>query len=327
MQKVLITQLVPESCVDFLWAQGYEVSHTFDMSEDNICAMAADVDAILSRGLKSTARIMDAAPKLKIIARFGVGTDMIDMKYAEQKGIWVSITPEASARSVAEHTLALLMACAKRTGAADTHVKQGDWKYRDTVFGCELYGKKLGLVGLGKIGRLVAEMAKAFGMEIIGYDAYLPEEDWPKDMERAAELACVFCESDFVSLHCPLTEQTKNMVDRECLRHMKPGAFLINTARGELIDEAALYEALTSRTLRGAGVDVSRREPPDANNPLLTLENFVLTPHLAAVTDEAMYRMGIHAAWCIDDVLQGRPPRWPANRPAARENILEEERR
>lgn len=313
--KVLVTRHVLSSCMDFLREQGYEVIHTNDISEEHICSIVGDVDAILSRELKTTRRILDAAPKLKIIARFGVGTDMIDMSYATERGVWVGVTPLASSRSVAEHTMTLLLACAKLIVPTANQVKQDNWIYRNTVMGCDLEGKTIGLVGLGKIGRLVVKMARGFDMRVVAYDAYLPASEAPDGVALLPTLKALLEQSDFVSLHCPATAETEGLIDRTAIAQMKPGAILVNSSRGALVDEQALYEALVSGHLRAAGLDVSQTEPPTPDNPLLKLDNLILTPHMAAVTDEAMYRMGMHAALCIDDVLRGKPPRWPANNP------------
>lgn len=315
MKKVLVTRVVPESCMDFLREQGYEVIHTMDVSEDYICSIVPEIDAILSRELKSTRRILEAAKNLKVIARFGVGIDMIDMQYATENGIWVSITPQASPRSVAEHTMALVLQCAKNVVAVNNQVHNNNWLYRNTIMGCDLEGKTIGLIGLGKIGRFVVPMARAFGMRVIAYTPSLTQEKCPEGVEAMPSINALLKEADFVSLHCPATEENRHVINAEALAAMKEGAFLINTARGMLVDEAALYEALKSGHLRGAAADVSEKEPPEPDNPLLTLPNYVLTPHYAAVTDEAMWRMGMHAAWCIDDVLRGKAPRWPANQP------------
>lgn len=322
MKKVLVTRVVPESCMDWLRSRGYEVIHTMDISEENICCLIKGVDAVLSRELKSTRRILEAADNLKVIARFGVGIDMIDMEYATENGIWVSITPQASLRSVAEHAMALILECAKNIVATNNEVHNDNWLYRNTLMGCDLEGKTLGLVGLGKIAKYVVPMAQAFGMKVIAYTPSLTQDRCPEGVVAMPDLYTMLGQSDFVSLHCPATSANYHLINDEALKAMKKGSFLINTARGMLVDEEALYKALVTGHLRGAAADVSECEPPKPDNPLLTLSNYVLTPHYAAVTDEAMWRMGMHAAWCIDDVLSGNEPRWPANHPENPRNFI-----
>lgn len=315
MAKVLVTRHVPESCMDYLRDQGYEVVHTMDISEQNICKLIADADALLAREVRSTKAVIDAAPKLKIISRFGIGTDTVDMEYATQNGIWVGVTPLASPRSVAEHAIALLMACAKNIYSVVDHVKKNDWLYRNTLNGSDIEGKTLGLIGLGRIGRFVAQMANGLGMKVLAFDQYLDPKAAPDGVEVVPTMFDLLQRSDFVSVHCPLTSETKNLISTEQFAAMKQGAVLINTARGPIVDEDALYHSLKSGHLRAAGLDVCQVEPPRADNPLLGLDNCIITAHTAAVTDEAMYRMGMHAALNIDDVLKGNEPRWPANRP------------
>lgn len=315
MSKVLVTRVVPNNCMDYLRDKGYEVIHTMDVSEDYIASIVGDIDAILSRELKSTRKILEAAKQLKIIARFGVGIDMIDVDYATENGIWISITPLASSRSVAEHTMALILQCAKNVVSMNNEVKKGNWNYRNQLMGSDLNNKVLGLVGLGKIGREVVTFAQAFNMKVVAYTPSLTQNKCPDNVTAMPSLKDLLEISDFVSLHCPATPENRHLINKTTLSYMKHGAFLINTARGMLVDDMALFDSLSSGYLRGAAADVSETEPPEKSNPLLTLPNYVLTPHYAAVTEEAMDRMGMHAAYCIDDVLSGKEPRWPANRP------------
>lgn len=314
MEKILVTKKVPEVCLDWLRAQNYEVIHTFDVSEENICALVSDVSAILSRELRTTRKILDAAKKLKIIARFGIGTDMIDVEYATKKGVWISITPYASYISVAEHALALMMACAKSITVCNDKIRKDDWfSAKDNLNAFQLAEKTLGIIGLGRIGAAFAKMARGLDMRIIAYDKYAPANAFPEGIERKLTMEELLRESDVVSLHCPLTEENYHMINAQALSQMKKGSYLINTSRGKLVDGKALFEALSSGHLRGAGLDVMETEPISIDNPLMQLDNVIFTPHSAAATEEALYLQGMHAAYCIDDVLKGKPPRWPFN--------------
>ena len=197
MEKVLVTRSVPEECLNWLRERGYDVIHTFDVSEDNICELVPGVSAILSRELRTTAKILDAADKLKIIARFGVGVDMIDVPYATEKGVWISITPYASNVSVAEHAFALMMACTKQIARCNSYIVGGEWHaVRSSLDACVLEGKTLGLVGLGRIGSQFAKMARGLDMRVIAYDAYASD-----DLFKNECVSTAYCLYSIVSIH------------------------------------------------------------------------------------------------------------------------------
>ena len=217
-----------------------------------------------------------------------------------------------SAVAVAEHTMMLILACAKKLVFFDRAARRGDYDIRNRVKGMDLEGKTLGLLGLGKIGHMVAKKAiNGFGMEVIGYDPFLPADRWDPEVGRRETMEEIFAGSDIVSIHMPSTPETRNSVDRRLIGMMKPTAYLINAARGDLIREADLAEALQNGAIAGAGLDVFQTEPPSPDDPLFQLPNVTVTPHNAALTLETTDRMGLHAAMGIDEVLSGRQPSWP----------------
>jgi phosphoglycerate dehydrogenase-like enzyme len=250
------------------------------------------------------AEILDRATRLRVIARYGVGVDNVDLTCAQRCGITVTNTPGANAAAVAELTLGLVLALARRIPMADRAVRSGRWAADG---GVGLEGKTLGLVGLGAVGQAVARRAGGFGMRVIAHDPRHPTGP-PLAGAQLLELDAVVAESDFISLHAALTESTRGVVDASFLAAMKPGAFLVNTARGELVDETALADSLRDGALAGAALDALCEEPPTDGFALGTLPNVVLTPHLGAQTDNARRAMGRRALENCLAVLTGRPP-------------------
>jgi D-3-phosphoglycerate dehydrogenase len=215
---------------------------------------------------------------------------------------------------VAEHTVAFLLACAINLVYMDRQAKTGNWNERNRVKNTEVEGKVLGLIGLGRIGRGVAKKASfGLGMKVIGYDAYTDKGSLPDYIETVDDWKEVYARADFVSLHVPATPETKNSVNKDCFALMKQSAYLINCARGEVVNEADLNDALDQKRIAGAALDVLCSEPPDQNNPLLMQERLILSPHNGALTYEALDFMGLHAAIGIDEVLSGKTPSWPVN--------------
>jgi D-3-phosphoglycerate dehydrogenase len=208
-----------------------------------------------------------------------------------------------------------MLALARNLVKVIDEFRGGNFAIRNQLKGMDIEGKTLGIVGMGKIGRLVARKMAAFDMKIIGYDPYLPADRFPAGVDAVKEWNELFSQSDFITLHLPATEETKGIVGKAEFQTMKKSACLINAARGEVIDEKALIEALQSGTIGGAGMDVFSEEPPAEDNPLLRMDNVIATPHNAALTVECMTRMALHAAMGIDDVLNGRTPKWPVNNP------------
>ncbi len=313
--KVLIPQDITEAGKRFLREKGYEVFIGSGSDEDTICREVVGCDAILARTAPYTRRIMEAGKNLKVIGRYGAGTDNIDIQAATDLGIWVTNAPIANSNAVAEHTITMLLACAKNATRQDAQTRAGNWDSRNKLQSMEVEGKVLGLIGLGRIGRIVAHKAcLGLGMRVIGYDAYMLPENVPDEIEVKASVEDVFREADFVSLHVPLSSDTKGFVKERLLGLMKRSACLINCSRGEVIAEEDLLKALVSGSIRCAGLDVFVQEPVSIDNPLLKLDNVILSPHNAALTSEAMDRMGVHAATGIDEILRGKKPTWPVNR-------------
>lgn len=230
--------------------------------------------------------IMRASPRLKVVAKHGAGTNDIDLAGAKGLGLPVLAAVGCNAHSVAEHALALMLALIKDLRRQDAFVRSGGWENK-SYHGHELRGRKLGLVGLGMIGRALAGMAVPIGMTVEAYDPFAPPEAFGPNLTRATDLNALLAESDVVSLHCPLTDQTRNLIGARELARMKPTALLINTARGEVVDEPALVKALESGAIAGAGLDSFAPEPPAADNPLWKLPNVIVSPHIAGVTEEA----------------------------------------
>jgi len=279
------------------------------LDEASLIEQVQDVDAIVIRANGAvTARLMDAAPKLKVVGRHGVGVDAIDLEAAKARGIVVCNTPDANLESVAEQAVGFMLAVSKQILRADTALRQGRWNVRYEYIGQELFGRTLGLVGMGRIGSRVAEICHlGFQMPVLYYDvvAYPALEE--KLHAKRVSLEEVLKQADYITLHVPLLPSTKGLIGNDQLAMMKPGAILINTARGAIVDEAALFEAIESGHLGGAGMDVFAAEPTPADNPLLNLEKVVLTPHMAAHTDDALKAMSM-VAQDIIRVLEGQEP-------------------
>ncbi len=285
--------------------------------EATILGLVRDVDAIVIRAIgKVTPAVMAAAPRLKVIGRHGVGLETIDVPAATERGIWVVYTPEANTESVAEHFVGLALALAKRILEADQALRAGQWKVRYEYIGRELAGKTLGVVGFGRIGRATARIAHfGFGMPILYYDIVAPPAALEAETQaKRVSLDELLRTADFVSLNLPLTPETRHMIGREQIRLMKPTAYLLNLGRGPLWDEKAVLEALDGQWIAGAGTDVFEDEPTPMDHPLFRHRRVVCTPHMAAHTDEAMRRMSLVAEDVIA-VLEGREPKYPANRP------------
>lgn len=256
--------------------------------------------AILVRYGKVPAAVMDAAPALRVISKHGSGIDVIDQAAAAERQIHVCSAPGANAAAVAEHTWALILNCAKSVLTLDARMREGFWD-KSTHKSLELEGRTLGLIGLGAIGSRVARAGNAFGMRVLAYDPYARE--LPVGCEAARSLEALLAEADVVSLHCPLTEANREMLNTDTLALFKPGAILVNTARGGLINEAALAEALTSGRLQGAALDSFSVEPLTAPHRWQAINNVIISPHIGGVSDTSYVKMGTVAAQNILQVL------------------------
>ena len=271
-------------------------------TEDDIVALCAQYDpvAIIVRYSKVGERAMAAAPSLKVISKHGSGTDTIDKAAAQARGIEVVAAVGANAAAVAEQALALMMACAKSVTTLNARMHAGHWD-KSTHKSLELGGRTVGLIGLGAIGQRFARMADAIGMRVIGFDPYakaVPEHI------QTVDLATIWRESDVISLHCPLTEDNRNLLNAETLAACKPGVIVVNTARGGLIDEAALLAALASGQVASAGLDSFQVEPMTAGHPFQGVPNLTLSPHIGGVTSDAYVNMGVAAARNVLAVLE-----------------------
>lgn len=313
-KKVLIVQPIHESGMQ-LFGDDFEVKVAPDPSIETVKREIKGVEGVIVRTAPFPREIIEAADRLKVIARHGVGVDNIDVQAATEKGILVLNTPDANAVSVAEHTLTAIGALAKRLVPMDRATRKGNWEMRNEYKAIDLDGKVLGLVGLGRIGTLVAKKASAaFNMKVIAYDPYVSRSIAEENgITLYDDLDRVFREADVVSLHTPLTPETKGLVNAARISMMKPTAFLINFSRGEVVDEQALYEALKRGTIAGAALDVFQEEPPPRHHPLFELDNVLLSPHSAALTQECVVRMATGAAQGVLDVLSGRKPQFVVN--------------
>ena len=303
--KVLVAAPLHEKALEVLRKAGFEVLYEEYPNEERLVELAKDVEAIIVRSKpKVTRKVIEAAPRLKVIGRAGVGLDNIDLEAAKERGIKVVNSPGASSRSVAELAVALMFNVARKIAFADRKMREGQWVKKQCM-GIELEGKTLGIVGFGRIGYQIAKIAKALGMNVLLYDPY-PNEERAKEVGGTfASLEDLLRESDVVTLHVPLVEQTYHLINEERLRLMKPTAILINAARGAVVDTGALVKALKEGWIAGAGLDVYEEEPLPKDHPLTKLDNVVLTPHIGASTEEAQMRAGVQVAEQIVEILKG----------------------
>lgn len=310
--KVIVADKISERGVELLRKTGWKIVLT---TKDTLNAEIADADALIVRSAtKVTAELLDKAPRLRAVGRAGVGVDNIDLDAATTRGVLVMSTPGGNSVSVAEHTFALILGLARQVPRLDKSMHEGKWE-KSSAAGMELRGKTLGLIGLGRIGCEVAIRADAFDMRVLGYDPYISEAAAKEVQVELVPLEKLLAESDFVSLHTALSPATQNLINAETIGKMKKGARLINAARGELVDEGALTEALKSGKLAGAALDVFVHEPPK-DSPLLAMTNVVATPHVAGSTTEAQEEVGTQVAVQVKDYLAEGLIRNAVNLPA-----------
>ena len=310
--KVLITDHVwpnidPER--EVLEAGGAEVVVAPNGNEETLIEMARDADAIMTCFAMVTDKVVAAAENCKVIGRFGVGVDNIAVGTATELGIAVTYVPDYCVDEVSDHVMGLLHAWNRKIVLFDRSVKESGWGSQGlTMRMMRLRGKTIGIVGFGRIGQAVAAKARGYGLNILASDPIVSADSVKNLGGSLVELDTLLEESDFVTLHAPLTEGTRNLIGREELTKMKPEAFLINAARGPLIDEAALYDALTSGKIAGAGLDVMVDNVPPRNHPLLSLENIIITPHVAFFSQESTLELEQRAAAEVVSVMHGRMP-------------------
>ena len=271
-------------------------------TEDEVLALAHNADALMVQWAPITRRVIEQLARCRIISRYGVGVDMIDLDAARERGIPVANVPDFCIEEVAAHTLSFLLALSRKILPQDRVMRQGSWKVLDAIRPVRrLKGQTLGLVGVGRIGGRVAELAAPLGMRILGYDVAPPAN---LAGVRFADFETVVRESDFLSLHCPLIRETHRLMNSAVLARMKPSAFLINVSRGGVVDTQALVEALAGRQIAGAAIDVFEEEPLPADHPLRKMENVILTPHTAAYSEEAVAQLRRDTARNVLDFFQ-----------------------
>ena len=314
--KILVTDKLADEAIQLLKNKGFEVKYE-ELDHDGIMKEIAEYDGMIVRSrTKVTGDIIEkgASGNLKVIGRAGIGVDNIDVEKATQLGVKVVNSPTGSTMSVAELAVAHMLSLARFVPKADSSMKKGEW-LKKQLKGVELYGKTLGLIGSGNIAQHVARIADGLGMKTLVYSPHCTDEKAERMGAKRVTLEELLHWSDFVSLHIPHTKDTHHLINKEKLELMKPGAYLINCARGGVVDENALYNALKQGKLAGAAVDVFEQEPPSKENKLLTLENVVLSPHIGANTKEAQIKAGTICAEQIIKVLNGEEPDYWVNRP------------
>ncbi|ANX03013.1 hydroxyacid dehydrogenase [Immundisolibacter cernigliae] len=303
-KRVLVAETLEQAGIDLL-REHFEVDVRERTDEETLARIIGDYDGLMIKTYTRVSKqVIDNARKLKIVARAGSGLDKVDLIYAKEKGLSVRNTPQANVVSVAELVFGLMLAVSRKLAAADRYVRSREGWDRDRFTGVELAGKTLGIVGFGNIGKLVARRALAFDMQPVGYDPFVDAAGMAEHGVRKVETVDGIIDvADYITVHVPLLDSTRNLFSTEQFGRMKSTAILINTARGEVVDEPALIAALQAGQIAGAGLDVYEAEPP--NHPeLLTLDNVVLCPHIGAATREALNRMTVQAAQMIIEALE-----------------------
>lgn len=311
MAKIVLSHALYRDGMELLAKQsGIEVVVANEPNPEKILPLLRDADGFILRIGRMTREMFSECPNMKVVTRPGVGVDTIDVACATELGIPVVVTPGANVRSVAEHTLTLLFALAKNVVESYEHTRAGDFSIRNKYAAVELLGRTIGVLGYGNIGREVAKLSRLLGMRVVIYDPFVTAQRVKDDgYEFSASLEEMLKVCDAVTLHMPATPETRGIIDARRLSCFKKGAFLINCARGDLVDEAALYDALKSGALGGAAEDMMAVEPMDPNSPLFSLPNFLASPHMAALTQESAARSAVMAVEGTLAVIRGE--QWP----------------
>jgi D-3-phosphoglycerate dehydrogenase len=275
--------------------------------DDDLLEQAGDADGLIIVESPVSRQAMEKMDRLKVVLRTGVGVDSVDVDAATELGIAVVYIPDLWIREVANHAMALLLACNRRVLLHDTALRSGTWTPTASPVG-SIHGETVGILGLGKIGSTFAARAAAFEMEVIAYDPYVPAEAFERAGAESVTFEELLGRSDYISVHTPRTDETTHIIDEAALRQMKPTAYLINTSRGPVVDQSALTKALTDGWIAGAGIDVFEIEPPDENEPLLKLDNVIVTPHSAFYSDAAAQQVPARCGEEVARVLTGRMP-------------------
>ncbi len=306
MFKILVADKLGQPGIDRL-NQFEDVTYDINtgLSHGELCKIIPDYDALIVRSAtKPDARIIEAAENLKVIGRAGIGVDNIDINKATEHGIIVMNTPQANTIATAEHAMTMMLAISRHTAPAHQVVQSGRWE-KSKFTGQQLYRKKLGLIGFGRIARLVCKYTKAFNMDVAAYDPFISESVAAEHQIKLVNLDELLAESDYISLHTVATPETENIINEQTIKQMKPGVIIINSARGKLIDEQALAQALKSGHVKAAAVDVYQQEPPAVDHPLFGLDNVLTIPHLGASTQEAQSDVAIQIVEQVVDALRG----------------------
>jgi len=313
---VLVSDPIPEEAVLMMKNAGIHVDVNTGLSQDELINIIPEYDGLIVRSqTKVTKEVIEAGKRLKIIGRAGVGVDNIDVRAATQRGIVVANAPGGNTVSTAELALGMIFSAARKIPQAVSSVKTGKWE-RKKFIGTELRGKTLGIVGLGRIGFEVAKRARALEMNVVAFDPYIGRERAKEVGVKLVSLEELIRVADFITIHVPKTKDTEKMFSKEQFRLMKDGVYIINCARGGIVDEEALYEALINGKIAGAALDVYEREPPDPENPLIKLDNVVTTPHIGASTKEAQISVGLAIAEEMINVSKGLPVKNAVNLPS-----------
>jgi len=305
MPKVLIADKVDKIAKEILEKNDFVVDEKIGLSEDELKEVVKDYDVLIVRSsVKVTKAIIENGEKLKIIARAGIGTDNIDISYAKERGIAVINSPFGNINAAAEHTITLMLLTAKRVVEANEAMKKEIWE-RKSFKGIELKNKILGVIGFGKVGRIVSSIAKSFGMKIIAYDPFVSKEEMLKQDVKKIDFDELISEADFITVHLPITKETENLIGKEEFAKMKQGVRILNVARGGIVNEDALYDALNSGKVSYAGIDVWQKEPLE-DWKLAKHERVIATPHLGASTFEAQQRVAKEIAEAIISAFKGK---------------------
>jgi len=323
MFKVLVSDPISDQGIQLLYdAEDIEVVKQPGLSEDELIAVIGEYDALLVRSqTRVTEKIMDAAGKLKVIGRAGVGVDNIDLEAATKRGIIVINAPDGNTIATCEHTFAMMMAVARSIPQAYKKTVSGEWD-RKTFVGVELRGKTLGIIGMGRIGSEVAKRARVFGMNVLGYDPFLTEERAEKLGIKLMSVNEIAAAADFITVHTPLTKETRHIIGPKQFALMKKGVRIINCARGGIVDEAALVDAIEQGIVAGAAFDVYEQEPPTADHPFLNNPKIIVTPHLGASTIEAQENVAVDVSEEVLHILREQPFKNAVNMPSVSAGVL-----
>ncbi len=314
--KVLVTQPIHKMGMELLENAVETVIIAPDHKIETIASLLdEEVTGVVVRYNVFNRELMEKAPNLKVIARHGIGVELIDLQAATERGIMVVNTPDAATVSVAEHVVMMILALAKKMIFADREMKKGNYSVKDRYMPDDVEGKTLGLIGFGKIGREVAKRSIGLGMRVTAFDPYMSQAAFDSmGVEKADSMESLLQRSDFVSLHTPLTPQTNHLLGEEQFKMMKESAYLINCSRGQVVDEAALIDCLQKKIIAGAGLDVFEKEPPEADNPLFGMDNVIVTPHSSSLTVNGTIKMAVGAAEQLLKVLSGEAPDYLVNK-------------